>query len=111
MKRTVTATEAKNRLGALIRLVKEEGDAVVIESRREPVAVLVSPSDFAELRRLREERERAKAIERIREIAARQEQRNSDLSAEEAEALVQEAIRDVREMRRAGGARAAERVG
>ena len=58
MTRTVTATEAKNRLGSLIRLVSEEGSPVVIESRRERVAILIPPDDYDDLLSLRKERQR-----------------------------------------------------
>jgi prevent-host-death family protein len=101
MTRTVTATEAKNRLGALLRAVSKEGDAVVIESRRERVAVLISVADYEELQELRKDRQRREGLKALERIAAIQAERNKDLSEEEAQALVDRAIKDIREDRRA----------
>jgi prevent-host-death family protein len=110
MTRTVTATEAKNRLGALLRAVSEEGDTVVIENRRERAAILVSVADYEEYQSLRKERQRREAIEEIKQIAARQAALNSDLSEEEADELVQRAIQDIREIRREDAARALDKA-
>jgi prevent-host-death family protein len=105
MTRTVTATEAKNRLGALLRAVSEEGETIIIENRRERAAILVSVADYEELQELRKEQKRQQAIEAIRQIAARQAALNSDLGEEEADELVQRAIQDIRKMRRENAAR------
>lgn len=110
MTRVVTATQAKNTLGALIRLVNTEGEPIVIENRREPTAILISPADYEELKEFREERKRQQAIEAIRQIAARQAALNSDLSEEEADELVQRAIQDIRKMRRENAARSLEKA-
>jgi prevent-host-death family protein len=110
MTRTVTATEAKNRLGALLRVVSEEGDTVVIENRRERAAILVPVADYEELQALRKNRQRREAIEEIWQIAARQAALNSDLSEAEADELVQRAINDIREMRKENAIRALEQA-
>jgi prevent-host-death family protein len=101
MTRTVTATEAKNRLGALLRAVSEEGDTVIIENRRERAAILVPVADYEELQELRKEQKRREGIKALERIAAIQSERNKDLSEEEAQALVDRAIKDIREDRRA----------
>jgi prevent-host-death family protein len=108
MTKVVTATQAKNTLGALIRQVSTEGETIVIENRREPAAILISPGDFEELQELRKERKRQQAIEAIRNIAARQAALNRDLSEEEADELVQRAIKDIRAMRRERAARSVQ---
>jgi len=101
MMRTVSATEAKNRLGALLRVVSEEGDVVIIENRRERAAIIISPEDFDELQTLRKEQQRREALEALDRIAAIQAERNKNLSEEDAQALVDRAIKDIREDRRA----------
>ena len=100
MTRTVPATTAKNTLGELLRGVRENGENVIIEIRREPVAVLVTASDFAELQQLRKERMQREAIEEINQILSEQAERNKDLTDEQAQALVDRAIKDIREDRR-----------
>jgi len=53
----VTATESKQRLGALIDQVSD--GPIVIEKHGREAAVLVSPATFAEYRRLKQESLRA----------------------------------------------------
>ncbi|HEC33500.1 MAG TPA: type II toxin-antitoxin system Phd/YefM family antitoxin [Chloroflexi bacterium] len=47
----VTATEAKNRFGQVIRLAQRTGQPVLVESRGEPVVVIVSVEAFERYRR------------------------------------------------------------
>lgn len=101
MTRTIAATEAKNRLGSLLRLVNEQRETVIIESRREPVATLIPVADYEELQALRKEKQRSEALAALQRIAAIQAERNKDLTDEEAQALVDRAIKDIREDRKA----------
>jgi prevent-host-death family protein len=104
MTRTVTATEAKNRLGALIRTVSEGDSAVVIESRREPVAILISPGDFEELLQWRKEKQRKAALELLRDYQEKHTSANDDLSEVEIASIAQRAAQEIVEGLREAGA-------
>lgn len=49
--RRVTATEAKNRFGQIIRLARRTGQPVFVEVRGKPVVVIVSVEAFERYRR------------------------------------------------------------
>jgi prevent-host-death family protein len=88
--KTVSATEAKNRLGALLSELKNGSDAIAIEHHGRPRAVLVSADEWQALTEARERLRRMEAWERIRELAETISARNSDLSQEEIDALADE---------------------
>jgi prevent-host-death family protein len=50
MERVVSATEARNRFGALMRYVVESRAAVIVERGGEPKMVLLSVSEYERLR-------------------------------------------------------------
>lgn len=97
--KTVSATEAKNNLGALLRAVKEDGESIVVENRREPVAVLISVTAWEEFLALQQEARNRRAMESLRRIAVMTGDRNSDLSEEQAMDLAVESIREYRRER------------
>lgn len=82
--KTVSANEAKNRLGSLLGYVSDEGGEVVVESRGKPKAVIMSISAYEEVQELREQKRRADALEQLRALQARIAMRNQDLTEEEA---------------------------
>lgn len=98
--RSISATEAKNRLGAYLKMATENGEAVIVENRREPSAVIIS---FVEYQRLRDADallSRQRRLEALDGIMKRQAELNSDLTEEAAEALVQRALDEDRVARR-----------
>jgi prevent-host-death family protein len=97
----VTATEAKNRLGAL--LAEAQDEPVIVEIRGAPKAAIISINDLRELEVLRDADERRQRIERMHRFYERQAARNADLSYEEATAIIEQATRDIREMRGSRG--------
>lgn len=103
MPKTVSATEAKNRLGSLIDWVLRNKDEVVVESRGEPKVVVMS---FGEYKRIRDEKEqlrRREALESLRRLRKRVQERNRDLSPEEADAIADRFAREiVQDMAREG---------
>ena len=101
MTRTVTATEAKNRLGALMAEAQKE--PVIVEIHGAPKAAIVSMEDLRDLEAFREADERRKRIERMHRFYEQQAARNADLSQEEAAAIIEQATRDIREIRRERG--------
>ena len=88
--KTVSATEAKNRLGALLGELKNGTDAIVIEHHGRPRAVIVSAEEWTLLNDARTRLRRQEAWERIRQLAEEVGARNADLTVEEAEALADE---------------------
>lgn len=90
--RTVSATEAKNRLGAYLKLATEDGEAVIVENRREPSAVIISFEEYQRLRDAEVLLARQRRLEALNGIMKRQAELNSDLTEEAAEALVQRAL-------------------
>lgn len=104
--RTISATEAKNRFGALLKSVRDdEIDAVLVESHGEVSAVILSPEEFQKLQDDRKELQRKQWLEHFDVLVRQQAERNADLSADESEEM---AIRAVRDYRR-GGHPSAER--
>ena len=63
---------------------------VVIESRGEPKAVIISYDDYEEFRTLKEEARRRAALRQLEALAEQIWARNSDLSEEQVEQLAEE---------------------
>ena len=95
MPRSVSANEAKNRFGSLMRYVSDQGDEVIIESHGKPKAVMVSVASFEELERLRDQQRRRDALAELRALRAEVRAQNEDLTEEEA---LEFAVRASREM-------------
>lgn len=98
MAKTVTATEAKNRLGALMAEAQDE--PVIVEIYGAPKAAIISIDDLRKFEALQDAEERRQSIERLRAIREQIAARNADLSPEEAAAIIEQATEDIREMRR-----------
>jgi len=95
MPRTVSSTEAKNRLGSLIGWVAETRDEVIVENHGEPTVVLMSFAEYEELLALREKARRASILDRMRALRQESLARNQDLTPEEGEALAERFAREV----------------
>lgn len=98
--RTISATEAKNRLGAYLKMAIEDGDAVIVENRREPSAVIISFGTYQQLRDAQTTLDRQRRLAELDRIVDLQADRNSDLTEEAADALIQRYLAEVREERR-----------
>jgi prevent-host-death family protein len=98
--RTISATEAKNRLGAYLKMAVEDGDAVIVENRREPSAVIISFEAYQRLRDAQTKLDRQRRLAELDRIVELQSERNSDLTEETAEALIQRYLAEDREERR-----------
>ena len=86
MERVVTAFEARRSFGKLLEDVHGRGDHVVVERHGAPVAAVVPIAVYEQWKRTRE-----RFFARMEAAAAR-----ANLSEEEADALVTEAVRAVR---------------
>lgn len=98
--RTISATEAKNRLGTYLKYVSEDGEAVIVENRHEPSAVIISFQEYEQLRDAQKTLARQRRLEALDRIVAKQAERNADLSEEGAESLIQRYLAEDREERR-----------
>jgi len=85
--KTVSALEAKNRLGSLLGYVSEQGDEVIVQNHGKPKAVIMSYAAYEEVQELRGQKQRTDALERLRTLHSRTAARNHDLTEEEAIAI------------------------
>ncbi len=109
MPKAVSATEAKNRLGALMRWALDRCDAVIVENHGEPRVVILPFDQYVKLQSLEEERRRQEALATMRRLQADVSACNQDLSEEEIEALADRATRDaIDSLMRQGKVRFAE---
>ena len=103
MAKTVTATEAKNRLGALMNEVIESNEPVIIELRGRPKIAMITRKRLEAIEELERQQRHAQALANLNEIARKYDGRNDDLTEEEAMELAVEVTREVRrEMRESG---------
>ena len=94
MPKTVTATEAKNRLGALVEWVVSRQEEVIVESRGEPTAVIMSFAEYRQVLTLREQERRRTVLARLEALHERQMARNQDLTPEQGDALADRFARE-----------------
>jgi prevent-host-death family protein len=97
MPKTVSASEAKNNLGTLISWVRKDDESVIVENRGAPAAAIISIAEYEKLQVLKEKARREEALAELRKLRAELEERQKDMTEEEANALVEEISRDVME--------------
>ena len=95
MVRTVTTTEAKAKLSELLGWVREHRDAIIVENRGEPSAVILSYGEFETFQQLKEQQRRQEAVTTLRRLRDQVRARNQDLTDEMAEEIAERAARDV----------------
>lgn len=95
MPRTVSASEAKNRPGAIISWVSKHKDEVIVESRGEPKVVVIPFAEYEEMQKIKEQMRRREALESLRRLRRKILERNRDLAPEEADALADRFSREV----------------
>jgi prevent-host-death family protein len=83
----VSATEAKNRLGALLAELANGTSTIVIEHHGHPRAVMISADEWAALSAARERMLRQDAWEQLWTLAAEASVLNADLTPEDADAI------------------------
>ena len=93
MTRSVSATEAKAKLGDLMKWAVKTGDDVIIQSRGYPQVAIVPFKEYEEMQVLKERARRAAAIAELHEIAREMQARNTDLTPDEANELADEITR------------------
>lgn len=95
MSKAVSANEAKNRLGSLLRYVSTEDDEVIVESHGKPKAVLMSFAAYQEVKELREQKRRADALNELRALRDEVRARNQALSEQDAQKLADRVAREI----------------
>ena len=94
MPKMISATEAKNRLGSIFSWIHDNQDEVIIESRGEPTAVIMSYTEYEKIKALREQARRQEIWERMEALRREVSARNQDLTEEQAAALADEISRE-----------------
>lgn len=95
MARTISATEAKAKLSALINWAIENKDEVVVESCGMPKAVILPNESYEQFNELREQARRRQLLVQLKELAAQIQARNQDLTARSANELADRFSREV----------------
>ena len=90
MKRTVSAVEARKRLGEILESVYYRGDEVIIERAGKPMGVVIPAERYAAMEQSRE---------RLFELIEKNWERNKDVPYEVIQREVDLAIREVRGQR------------
>jgi prevent-host-death family protein len=83
MVRTISATEAKNRLGEVMGWVRENQDEIIIESRGQPAAVIMSYEEYEKIRNLKEQQRREEIFNRLEQLREQVSARNTDIMTED----------------------------
>jgi prevent-host-death family protein len=97
MKR-MSASEVKNHWGVFVKAVTDGDEDVVVENRREPLFVAISPESYERFQSLSRDQKLQQARERLKEIERLQAGRNVELTEEEIEEI---GVRTAREIRHA----------
>lgn len=95
MSKTISANEAKNRLGTWIALVNDDDTEVIIERHGKPRAVIMSFESFEAVKALREKQRRAEAVRDLRALREEVSSRNRDLTEEQIEEIANRFSHDV----------------
>jgi prevent-host-death family protein len=93
MTRSVSATEAKAKLGDLMKWAVKTGDDVIIQSRGYPQVVIVPFKEYEEMQQLKERARRAAAIARLQALAREVQAQNEGITLDEADAIADEITR------------------
>lgn len=83
MPKTVSASEAKNRLGAVLSWVQDNQDEVIIESRGEPAVVIMAYTEYEKVKALKEGERRNEALQKLRALREQVRARNQDITTDE----------------------------
>lgn len=94
MPKTVSVSEAKNRLSAVMQWAVDNDDEVIVESRGEPKAVILPYEEYETFLALREGARRREALQQLEALAARLQGQNEELSEADAAALADATTRE-----------------
>ena len=92
--RTIQSTDLRRRVREVLDRVRMRQEPVIVQTYDTPQAVLIPYDDFEAYQTWRErQRKRAAWLEELRSIAE-EVSRRADLSGDEADALIAEAVRE-----------------
>lgn len=97
MPKTVSVSEAKNQLSAVLDWVVESGNEVVIESRGEPKVAILSYPEYQVFLAFREQARRSEVLRQLESLAEQIWAQTADLSVEEVEQLAEEISQETME--------------
>lgn len=83
MTRTVSASDAQSRLGAILKWAEEHRDGVIIERRGKPAGVLISYTAYEELEKLRKQEAGRRALAELQAIRGQIAAQNPEIDARE----------------------------
>lgn len=98
MEKTISASELKNSLGAVLREVRSGGEIRVIEQRGAPAAAIISIDDLRLLRDAKKRQRQEQLLDEMRQLTARLAEQQQGMTPDEADQMVQElsdAVMDV----------------
>lgn len=95
MPKIVSASEAKNKLGAIVGWVLEHREEVIIENRGEPTVVMIPFDEYEKLKELKEQARRKEVLAQLESLREQVSARNQDLSEEQALLLSDRLVREV----------------
>lgn len=90
VEKTISASELKNSLGAVLREVRQEDEIRVIEQRGVPAAAIISIDDLRLLRDAKKRQRQEQLLEEMRQLTARLAEHQQDMTPDEADQMVQE---------------------
>jgi len=70
MPKTISASEAKNNLGSLIKWIRSDNESVIVENRGAPAAAIISIAEYERLQVLKEKARREEALAELRQLTA-----------------------------------------
>lgn len=94
MPRTISATEAKHKLGEVMGWVRDTHDEVIIESRGEPKVVIMSYQEYEKLKEVKEQQRRVEIVARLEQLREQVRARNTDLNEEQTLELADRVVRE-----------------
>ena len=95
MPKTVTASEAKNRLGSLIQWALSNKDEVIVKSYGDPKVVIMPYQEYQAVIEMREQARRKQALAELEKLREQVRARSQDLTEEQATELADRLTREV----------------
>ena len=91
---TVSPTDAKNNLGALLSRVAECGESVIVVRQGKPRAAVISMDDYRQLRELQQAERHKEAVATIRRVREELSERNKYMTEQEVEEFADRVTRE-----------------
>ena len=85
MPKTVSASEAKNRLGSMIAWADQSKDEVIVEVHGQPKAVIMSYDEYQNMTKLRASQRRQALLARLEQLRDEVQEQNQGITEQEAE--------------------------